>query len=263
MTSDEAKQLPAWRSAAGIQGRRWRKGLATTAVGRRGPNGRGARMLTPGVEGLEDRSLLAAITWNTTAAPTGGDWNVAGNWNGGKVPGLNDTASIAQLTSPGTVYLNSGISDSVSSLTTDSSVNLKVITGSLSLGVASSSTLGGPVTVVAGASLSVGAGANVKLNGNQTITDNGTLSFAAGDVVSLSLSGNGSQIAVNGLLSATSTTFQNADCCGSTSIAVNSGGEIAATNSTFSLSSLSLDNSSVLKPTDLTGDTFNLPIYVP
>ena len=62
--------------------------------------------------------MLSTITWNTTAAPTGGDWDVAANWNGGKVPGPSDTASITKLTSPGTVYLNSGNADSINSLRT-------------------------------------------------------------------------------------------------------------------------------------------------
>ena len=95
----------------------------------------------PWLDGLEDRTLLATITWNTAVAPAGGDWNVAANWTGGVVPGSSDTAKITGLTSPGTVYLNSGNSDSVGGLTTDSSANLEVITGSLSVGAASSSAL--------------------------------------------------------------------------------------------------------------------------
>ena len=111
--------------------------------------------LRPWLEGLEDRTLLAVITWNTTAYPKGGNWDSPGSWNGGVVPGPSDTAKITGLTSPGTVYLDSSNADSVSSLTTDSTTTLEVITGSLSLGVASSSTFGGAVIVSSGASLNV------------------------------------------------------------------------------------------------------------
>src|SRR5947209_3718898 len=100
MTSDQAKGRPARSGAAGTQGRRQRKELAIAAGRRRGLQGRWSRVLIPWAEGLEDRRLLATITWNTTAAPTGGDWNVAANWTGGKVPGPSDTASITKLTSP-------------------------------------------------------------------------------------------------------------------------------------------------------------------
>ena len=102
----------------------------------------------PWLETLEDRTVLSTITWNTSVAPTGGSWDVAANWTGGVVPGPGVTAEITGLTSPGTVYLDSGNADSVESLTTDSTTTLEVITGSLSLGAASSSTFGGPVIVV-------------------------------------------------------------------------------------------------------------------
>src|SRR5205823_5089067 len=88
---------------------------------RRPPDRRRSLNLRPWLQELEGRLVLSTITWNTTAAPTGGDWDVAANWNGGKVPGPSDTASITKLTSPGTVYLNSGNADSINSLTTDSS----------------------------------------------------------------------------------------------------------------------------------------------
>src|SRR5271157_602764 len=119
--------------------------------------------LRPLLEGLEDRLVLSTIAWNTTTAPTGGDWDTAANWVGGKVPGPSDTASISKLTSPGIVSLNSDAADSILSLTTDSTTTLEVITGSLSLGAGSSSTLGGPLSIVSGATLSVGAGASVQI----------------------------------------------------------------------------------------------------
>ena len=48
-----------------------------------------------------------------------------------------------------------------------------------------------------------------------------------------------------------------------TGIQVNAGGHLTAANTSFALSQISLDNSSVLNSGDLTGDTFNMPIYVP
>ena len=48
-----------------------------------------------------------------------------------------------------------------------------------------------------------------------------------------------------------------------TLIQVNSGGELTAAGSTFALNQLVLEDGSLLTSTDLTGDTFNLPVYVP
>ena len=69
------------------------------------------------------------------------------------------------------------------------------------------------------------------------------------------------QIVVNGTLTATATTFTSRRQA--PTIQVNSGGHLIATSSTFSITQLTLDNGSVLNSGDLTGDTFNLPIYVP
>ena len=43
--------------------------------------------LRPWLEGLENRIVLSTITWNTTAFPTGGDWDNPQSWNGDAVPG--------------------------------------------------------------------------------------------------------------------------------------------------------------------------------
>ena len=96
---------------------------------------------------LEPRLVLSAITWNTTAAPTGGNWDTPGNWNGNKVPTASDTATIKGLTGSGIVYLQSGGADAINGLTTDSSTHLEVISGSLSLAVGSSSLIGGSLIV--------------------------------------------------------------------------------------------------------------------
>lgn len=85
------------------------------------------------VEGLESRRLLSMIAWNTSVAPTGGDWNAGSNWVGGKVPGPNDAAVITGLRSPGVALLNSQGPVSVAGLSTDSTTTLNVMTGSLNL----------------------------------------------------------------------------------------------------------------------------------
>ena len=94
------------------------------------------------IEGLENRTLLSTITWDSTDYPTGGTWDNTAHWQGGVLPGTSDTAVI-DLTS-GTV--TTGPSDSVLSLTTNASTTVSVANGSLTLGAATSS-IGGPITV--------------------------------------------------------------------------------------------------------------------
>ena len=244
----------------------WKKRFARSPLGKGNDAARQRRRNRLFVELLEPRLVLSTITWNTTAAPTGGDWNVNTNWVGNVVPGATDTAVIKGLTGAGTVSLNSGGSDSVESLTTDSTTVLEVITGSLSLGVASSSTLGGEVIVDQGASLAVAAGAGVTIGAGQKISDNGTLSFAAGDYVSFPTAQNlTTQIVVTGTLSATGTTFVNpGNASGSVNqINVSTGGELSVSNSTFGLNDLYFSSGSIVNAGDLSNNIFNLPIYMP
>src|SRR6476646_617521 len=86
------------------------------------------------LEALEPRVVLSQIMWDTSAAPTGGDWDMPNNWIGGAVPASGDSAIIQGLTGAGTVLLQSNLADSVASLNTDSSVTLEVTNGSLSIG---------------------------------------------------------------------------------------------------------------------------------
>ena len=125
--------------------------------------------LRPFIEDLESRFVLSTIMWNTTTAPTGGDWDTPGNWVGGNVPGPSN-AVVIDLTSSGTVTHSTNAADSVLSLTTNSSTTLSLGDASITLG-AGSSTLGGPVTVGAAGTLSVGASASVVVS--STLSDAG------------------------------------------------------------------------------------------
>ena len=87
------------------------------------------------------------ITWNTTTAPTGGDWDTPGNWIGGAVPTAASNVVI-NLTNSGTVTHSTGASDAVLSLTTNGNTALSIGSGSIALGNRSSSI--GSVTVSAG-----------------------------------------------------------------------------------------------------------------
>ena len=159
--------------------------------------------LRPWAEGLEERVVLSTITWNTTVAPTGGDWDTAGNWNGGVLPGPNDIAQIS-LTGSGTVTHMAAASDSVKSLTTNANTTLNIENGSITLGNGSS-TLSGPVTVGASGTLSVGAGATVVANSQTTFSDAGAMTFSSGDQVTLYYT----SLNVSGSLTANGVTFLN------------------------------------------------------
>ena len=73
------------------------------------------------------------ITWNTTTAPTGGDWDTPGNWVGGVVPTASNNVVI-DLTSSGTVTHSTGANDAVLSLTTNGNTALSIGSGSIALG---------------------------------------------------------------------------------------------------------------------------------
>src|SRR5690242_13489237 len=106
--------------------------LVPTTRLRHSGNPRRARSLRPLLEGLEDRTVLSTITWNTTAAPTGGDWDTAGNWTGGVIPTAADNAVI-HLTSSGTITHSKSTNDAALSLST-TNASLSLTGGSIALG---------------------------------------------------------------------------------------------------------------------------------
>jgi hypothetical protein len=208
----------------------------------------------PTIEGLERRIALSTITWNVARAPTGGDWDSGSNWVGGVVPGPSDTAVLPRFNQPAFVFLNRKQADSVGGVTTDPSVTLAVQTGSLSIAAASSSTFGGSVTIASGASMSFGDGASLAVGAGQSLNVNGALTFGNGDQVSFL--GNGqslTKIAVNGTLTATSSSFTSGN--GPSSIAVGVTGRLIASNCTFSLTRVVL-TTDFLGSGDLVGNAF-------
>jgi adhesin HecA-like repeat protein len=219
------------------------------------------------VEQLEDRITPAPVSWTGGANTL--NWGDTGNWLDAStgmnhVPGASDDVTINKA-GVGTINIDAN-AYAVRSLN-DTTAGLSISSGgSLSLAaVFATSTLGQNVTVQSKATLAVGAGASVTIQQGVTLTDNGTVSFASGDNVTLANNFNSTQQIVvgnGGLLNATGTSFGGG---GISNVIVNTGGHLTAGNCTFGsgLTEVFLDNGSVLGGTDLTGDTFNCPLWLP
>ena len=121
------------------------------------------------------------------------------------------------------------------------------------------------MTIGTGATLSVAAGASVLIQGGQTITDNGAMNVTGASIGFVAgYYGDDADPGQRHPLRHGSNFYTSGGNYGSfTLLQVNSGGELIATNTTFSVNQLSLVNGSVLNSGDLTNDIFNLPIYVP
>ena len=122
----------------------------------------------------------------------------------------------------------------------------------------------GNFTVGTGATLTVVTGTSVLIE-PVTVTDNGAIDIGAASIGFVAGYYATTQILVNGTLLANGTNFYTYGSNGGefTLLQVDSGGELTATSSTFSLSELNLVTGSLLTSDDLTNDVFNLPIYVP
>ena len=114
-----------------------------------------------------------------------------------------------------------------------------------------------------GATLSVAPKVNVEIDANLAITDNGALNFGTGATFVFEVGyETTTQIVVNGTMSATGSTFNlGGNDYSNTLIQVNSGGELTAAESTFSLNQLVFASGSIVGPTDLTGDTFSTQVF--
>ncbi len=185
------------------------------------------------LEELEDRVVPTAITW------TGNDntlnWNDSLNWSPQQVPTSADDVTINK-SGVGTINIGTGVSANVQWLN-DTTAGLSIPSSS-SLNIAAyagTSTFGQNVTVMSGGSLTVGSNANVQIGYGVTVTDSGTLTFSTSDTVSFS----------------------------SAVIAVAAGGQFNATGTTFSGGNGQIDFNAVGVIGTLTGNSFNLPIYLP
>jgi hypothetical protein len=120
------------------------------------------------LETLEPRLLLDGV-WDSTAAPTGGDWNTASNWVGGVVP-ISGQVTIAGLTG-GSVTFGTGTA-SITGITVTSST-LTITGGSL--------TVTGTSSISAGSTLNMTGGTFTNLG---TLTITGTVNLRHGTLES-------------------------------------------------------------------------------
>src|SRR5947208_638311 len=110
-------------------------------------------MCRPALERLEDRLLLAAISWTNLA---GGDWDTPGNWSSGNLPTASDDVVLsANLVAGAGITDNQGISESVNSLTSSDRVtfsggNLAVATSATIKGAGSFNALSGTTVSTGG-----------------------------------------------------------------------------------------------------------------
>src|SRR5262245_33579109 len=111
------------------------------------------------LERLECRVAPATVSWINGA---GGDWNTAGNWDSGKLPGSGDDVVINQT---GITITHAAASDTIHSLT--SQADLRLTAGTLS--VAAASTLNGAFALEGGT-----------VTGTGDLTVNGTFRWSSG-----------------------------------------------------------------------------------
>jgi YD repeat-containing protein len=148
----------------------------TSSIESRGCQCSNRRAFRPHLEQLEERVLPSTVKWINAA---GGDWDVASNWNTGKLPGASDDVVIPFFTGGLTITHIGSNADSIKSLTSQEKIDLS--NGSLSIAKAS--------TINNAFSLSGGT-----LNGAGTVTVSGLLSWTSG-----TMSGSGQTVASGGL----------------------------------------------------------------
>src|SRR5271157_1270762 len=118
------------------------------SAARRGIRRREAAIGRIALECLEERVVLSTISWTN---PSGGDWDTASNWSGGKVPTLKDDVVIN--TTGINIAHSSTAADSLHSLSSRSPITLSA--GSLEVDA--------PSNITSSLSLS---GGNLTVNGN-------------------------------------------------------------------------------------------------
>jgi fibronectin-binding autotransporter adhesin len=124
------------------------------------------------IEMLEDRTVLSTINWNN---PAGGDWDVASNWDLGRLPASGDDVVI-NIAVTGPITHSQNLTDSINSFTASDPFIVSEGTLNVATTVASTSTFTfeggtmGNATVQAGTTISCTTSSGdlnaVTLNGN-------------------------------------------------------------------------------------------------
>ncbi len=152
-----------------------------------------ARAYRPLLSRLEERRLLATVTW---ASDVSGDWDNPAMWMGGVVPGSGDNATIPF--SDITVTHSSSAADSVNSLNSQAALDLT--NGSLALSTSSSIS---DTLTLQGATLSAAGALTVTGSMNWaagTISGFGTLDIASGATLSINSGGSYETETLNGVV---------------------------------------------------------------
>ena len=117
----------------------------------------------PAVEFLEERRLLATVYWTSSSS---GDWNTAGDWSTGKVPGSGDDVVINPVSgATPTVTISSG-NQSVHSIM--GSDPLAIAGGSLT--VAATSAISGGLSMTGGSLVANGSKLSLTISGATTVS---------------------------------------------------------------------------------------------
>src|SRR3984885_9932063 len=158
---------PHWfsRGNAGFRARNVRKRRRQLLASKRQRAGRGAiggpRAQWVRVEGLEDRTLLSAVSWTGTAGDN--QWNTAKKWSTDAVPGSSNTVTID---APANTVIQLTSSVSVQSISTNAELQLS---GSL--------TVQGGITLNGGTSIQLGDSTGLIFDGSETLGGSGTVSL--------------------------------------------------------------------------------------
>ena len=227
---------------------------------------------------MEERALLATITWDSTKAS--GFWDVPSNWIGGVVPGTNDdavigtqsvtyrtgTTTVKSITAQKDFFLTGGTLTATTISQTVGTFNASG--GTIGSGTFSTGTIQfsnavsiGSLTASAATSLVVMSNATLQVNtatgSDITFTINGSLTLSPNST--LSFLGVGSfqntYVDVNGTLTATSATISETSTAGITRLQVKSGGRLIATDSTLSMEQLVQQTGASIRISNTDGST--------
>lgn len=148
-------------------------------------------------ERLEDRRLLAVVTWDGGGGNL--NWNTAANWDTDTLPGPGDDVVIADVAPDISIFHSSGTT-SINSLT--SAESLRILGGTFE--IADTSSIGGD--------FSLGSSSSARLSGSGDVTVGGLFTWTGGR-----MDGGGKLIANGGMLiqgSATKTQYRTIDNAG-------------------------------------------------